>query len=81
MVLNAFLMSTLDRKSWYRFFIWTAVATILYVVYGVHASHHGDVTSVQREVEGGVAQREVELASNATKSLDKEELWKFQASS
>eukprot|EP00897_Mesotaenium_endlicherianum_P010858 jgi/Mesen1/9800/ME000007S09854 len=42
MLLNIFLLGTLDYHSYIRFFGWTAVAVVLYIVYGVHASHNAD---------------------------------------
>jgi APA family basic amino acid/polyamine antiporter len=38
MLLNAFLLGTLDRDSYVRFAIWAGIATVVYIVYGVHAS-------------------------------------------
>ena len=38
MLLNAFLLGTLDKDSYIRFAVWAGIATFMYVVYGVHAS-------------------------------------------
>ncbi|GAQ88036.1 amino acid transporter protein [Klebsormidium nitens] len=35
MLLNVFLLGTLDKDSYVRFAIWAGIATVVYVVYGV----------------------------------------------
>ncbi|GLJ46965.1 hypothetical protein SUGI_0991150 [Cryptomeria japonica] len=45
--LNVFLLSSLDKKSYERFGIWTILAVLFYVFYGVHSSHDAEVSEAQ----------------------------------
>lgn len=51
MLLNAFLLGTLDYKSYIRFGVWAGIATFIYFVYGVHASwrHAQHLKSVETQ--------------------------------
>jgi hypothetical protein len=42
MILNAFLLCTLDRDSYIRFGVWSAVCLIVYLLYSIHSIeyHH-----------------------------------------
>jgi hypothetical protein len=44
MILNAFLLSTLDRDSYIRFGIWSAFCICVYLVYSIHSIeyHHSE---------------------------------------
>lgn len=45
--LNVFLLSTLDRESYERFGIWTLLAVLFYVFYGVHSTHDAEACEGQ----------------------------------
>jgi len=51
--LNVFLLSSLDKESYERFGIWSLIAIVFYVFYGVHSSHDAEARISQREVDGG----------------------------
>jgi len=58
MLLNAFLLGTLDYKSYIRFGVWAGIATFVYIVYGVHASWRHAERMKERDAED---RRELEM--------------------
>lgn len=46
MILNCFLLCTLDRDSYIRFGIWSAFCVLVYLLYSLHsiAYHHEEAT-------------------------------------
>lgn len=42
MFLNIFLLGSVDRQSYIRFGVWSLVAILLYLLYGVHASYDAE---------------------------------------
>eukprot|EP00253_Pinus_taeda_P015489 PITA_15489 len=49
--LNVFLLSSLDKRSYERFGLWSLISIIFYVFYGVHSSHDVEARTKQREGE------------------------------
>ncbi|KAL5071068.1 hypothetical protein RYX36_021955 [Vicia faba] len=47
--INIFLLGTLDKKSFERFGVWTAILVVYYLLVGVHASY--DIAKAQKEKE------------------------------
>lgn len=40
--LNVFLMTTLKKKAFQRFGVWSCVIILFYVLYGVHSTYHAE---------------------------------------
>lgn len=51
--LNVFLLSSLDKKSYERFGVWSLISIIFYVFYGVHSSYDAEARLSQQLVDGG----------------------------
>lgn len=61
--INIFLLGTLDKASFRRFGIWTAILVVYYLLVGVHASY--DIAKVQKE-------EEEKLDTNIESKVDEE---------
>lgn len=40
--LNVFLLGSVDKASYIRFLIWTIIAVVFYLLYGVHSTHDAE---------------------------------------
>lgn len=40
--LNVFLITSLQKRSFQRFGVWSGVVTLFYVLYGVHSTYHAE---------------------------------------
>lgn len=54
--LNVFLMASLNRRSFFRFGIWSFVIVTFYMLYGVHSTYHyNDEQDVEVEMNDQIA--------------------------
>eukprot|EP00253_Pinus_taeda_P001919 PITA_01919 len=66
--LNVFLLSSLDKKSYERFGLWSLISIIFYVFYGVHSIH--DVEARTKQGEGETIQAPQTRQLESTKIVE-----------
>lgn len=49
--LNVFLMTTLKKRSFIRFGVWSCVITLFYLLYGVHSTYHAEAKETEFAME------------------------------
>nr|CAD1844974.1 unnamed protein product [Ananas comosus var. bracteatus] len=52
--LNVFLITSLKKKSFLRFGLWSAVIILFYVLYGVHSTYYAEEVEMGNEIGGGI---------------------------
>lgn len=53
--LNVFLLGSVDKDSYIRFLVWTAIAVVFYLLYGVHSTHDAEAqTSLDSPMKEGL---------------------------
>ncbi|KAJ6808191.1 cationic amino acid transporter 6, chloroplastic-like [Iris pallida] len=57
--LNVFLVTTLNKRSFVRFGVWSFVITLFYVLYGVHSTYHAE--EIERDMEVQVERLELRV--------------------